>query len=130
MAAEPPFAEYQAPPAGAGTSDEHTWAMLCHLSALAAYVGIPFGNIVGPLIVWLVKREESAFVDDQGKEAVNFQISMFIYGVVAALLILVLVGIVLLPALLVFNLVMIVVASVRANRGERFRYPLCIRFLS
>jgi len=56
------------------TKDDRTWAMLCHLSGLAGYV-VPFGNIFGPLIIWLIKRDQSWFVDDQGKEALNFQIS-------------------------------------------------------
>lgn len=63
-----------------------TWGMLCHLTALCCWVGVPFGNIVGPLIVWLIKKDETPLVDEQGKESLNFQISISIYAIVAAIL--------------------------------------------
>ncbi len=109
--------------------DEMTWGMLCHLSALAGFIGVPFGNIVGPLVVWMIKKDELPFVDDQGKEALNFQISLTIYALVSGILILLLIGIVLLPAVLIFGLVMVIVASLKANSGEAYRYPLSIRFI-
>jgi uncharacterized Tic20 family protein len=103
--------------------------MLCHLSALAGYVGIPFGNVIGPLVVWLVKKDQLPFVDDQGKEALNFQISVMIYGLVCVPLAFLLIGIPLLIALALFHLVATIVAAVKANTGVAFRYPLCIRFI-
>lgn len=105
------------------------WGMLCHLSALAGFVGIPFGNIIGPLIIWLIKRQEIPFVDEQGKEALNFQISLTIYSIISLLLIMVVVGIFLLIAIVIFGLVMVIIASVRANNGESYRYPLTIRII-
>ena len=84
-----------APPAGPTMLTEkqsHTWAMLCHLGALAGLVGIPAGNILGPLIIWLIQKDKHPFVDEQGKEAVNFQISMTIYMIVAAVTIVVGIG--------------------------------------
>jgi uncharacterized Tic20 family protein len=63
--------------------DEKTWAMWCHLTAFAALLGIPFGSIIGPMIAWQIKKDESAFVDEQGKESVNFQISILLYTVAA-----------------------------------------------
>ena len=102
--------------------------MLCHLSALAGYI-IPIGNIIGPLVVWLIKKDQMPFVDDQGKEALNFQISVMIYAMVSVILVFVLIGIPLLIAVGIFNLVMIIVATVKSNAGESYRYPLCIRFL-
>ena len=102
--------------------------MLCHLGALAGYV-IPFGNIIAPLIIWLVKKEESELVDRHGKESLNFQISIAIYCAIAFLLVFIVIGIPLLFALGIFNLVMIIVAAVKTNSGEDFRYPLCIRFI-
>jgi uncharacterized Tic20 family protein len=104
---------------------EKTMAMLCHLTALAGFF-IPFGNIVGPLIVWLVKKDESAVVDANGKKALNFQISITIYAMVAAALIFVGIGLLLLPAIGVFSLVMIIINSVKANKGEEVSYPLTI----
>jgi uncharacterized Tic20 family protein len=111
-------------------SEDRTWATLCHLTALALLVGIPFGNIIGPLVVWLLKRHESAAVDAHGKEAVNFQISMTIYTLLAGLSCFLCVGFVLLPAALIANLVLIVVASIKASNGELFRYPLSIRLIT
>jgi uncharacterized Tic20 family protein len=105
-----------------------TWAMLCHIGAFAGYL-IPFGHIIAPLILWLVKKDESSLVDDQGKESLNFQISMTIYAVIAGLLILVVIGIILLIALGIFDLIVVIVAAVKANEGEKYRYPLSIRFI-
>jgi uncharacterized Tic20 family protein len=81
------------------------------------------------LIVWLIKRDEHPFVDDQGREAVNFQLSMTLYYFVGLVLLLVLIGFVILPALVVFSIVVTVMAAVQANGGQRYRYPLCIRFI-
>lgn len=107
---------------------ERTWGMLCHLSALAMFI-IPFGNIIGPLVIWLIKKDESSFVDDQGKESLNFQISITIYCLISAMLILVIIGIFLLIGLGVLTIVLIIVASVKSNSGEKFRYPLTIRLI-
>jgi len=105
------------------------WGMLCHLSALSAFVGVPFGHLAGPLLVWLLKRNEYPYVDEQGKESLNFQLSMTLYGIVSAVLILAVVGVFLLLALGVLNIVAVIVASVRANDGRPIRYPMTIRFL-
>src|SRR3989344_2206586 len=88
-----------------------TWGVVCHLSALVGVFGIPFGNILGPLVVWLVKRKDHAFIDEQGKEALNFQITMGIYALVAFVLTLILIGFVLLFAIVVFDLVMVIIAA-------------------
>ncbi|NLF68016.1 MAG: DUF4870 domain-containing protein [Candidatus Anammoximicrobium sp.] len=112
-------------PSWGGSSEERTWGMLCHLSSLAGNA-IPLGNVLGPLIVWLIKRDEYALVDDQGKESLNFQISILIYVTVFALTI---IGIPLAVAALIFGLVMTVIAAVKANGGEYYRYPLTIRFV-
>jgi len=85
--------------------------------------------IVGPLVVWLIKKDQFPLVDDQGKEALNFNISLAIYGFVAFLLSFVLIGIPILIALGIFWFVEVIIATIRANNGERFRYPLTIRFL-
>jgi hypothetical protein len=123
--------------------DEKTsrnWAMGCHLAALAVYLGIPFGNILGPLIIWLVKKDEIPLVDENGKEALNFQISLLIYGAAAVIMIVVFsVTIILIPlaillGMLIFlfalvNLVLIVIAALKVSNGESFQYPLTIRLL-
>jgi hypothetical protein len=109
-------------------SDETSWAMFCHLGGLFGIV-FPFGNIIVPLGIWLVQRDKYPLVDDQGKEAVNFQISMSIYLIASAILVLFAVGLFLLIALLIFGLVVIVNAAIRARDGEKYRYPLTIRFI-
>ncbi|UCG79495.1 MAG: DUF4870 domain-containing protein [Nitrospirota bacterium] len=110
------------------SNDERTWATFCHLGALAIYF-FPLAHLIVPLVLWLIKKDQYPFVDDQGKESLNFQISMTIYYIVSAVLMLVVIGCVLLVALGIFNLIVVIIASVKANRGERYRYPLCIRFI-
>jgi uncharacterized Tic20 family protein len=108
--------------------EARTWAMLCHIGAFAGYI-IPFGHIIAPLIIWLIKKDESPLVADQGKESLNFQISITIYAIVALLLTLILIGYILFVAIMIFDLVMVIIAAVRANSGEKYRYPLCIRLI-
>lgn len=107
----------------------HTWGMLCHLSALCILLGVPFGQILGPLVVWLIKKDEHPFVDDQGRESLNFQLSMLIYTVGSAFLICLCVGIALIVMLALLNFIFVIVASIRAANGEAYRYPMTIRFL-
>ena len=109
---------------------ERTWVILCHLTALALFLGIPFGNVIGPLVVWLLKKSESAAVEAHGKEALNFQISMSIYTMVAGLSLFFLVGFALLPLVLIANLVLIIMASIKASNGELYHYPLTIRLIA
>jgi len=106
-----------------------TMGMLCHLLGLAGFV-IPFGNIVGPLVLWLIKKDEFSFVKDQGREALNFQISITIYAIASIFMVpLCGVGVILAPAVGVFALVMLIIATVKANSGIAYRYPLTIRFI-
>jgi hypothetical protein len=109
-------------------SPERTWAMLCHLLGLCGLTGIPLGNVLGPLVMWLIKKDESALVDREGKKALNFQISMAIYGLVVAVLCFVLIGFLLLPVLLVLWLVFTIMAAVKTSNGEDYTYPLTIGF--
>jgi uncharacterized Tic20 family protein len=113
------------------SQQSNTWGMLCHLSSLCGFIGIPFGHLIGPLVVWLVKKQQFPFVDDQGKESLNFQITMTIYAAVALLLTLVLIGFLLLIALLVIDVVFVIIASIKASNGEEYRYPpiLAIKFI-
>src|SRR5450432_681964 len=108
--------------------DTNNWAMFIHLSALCGLVGVPLGHIVGPLVLWLVKREGNPTLDAHGKEVLNFQISCYIYGVISLILILVLVGLVLFPLVVILNLVFTIIGAVKAGKGEFYRYPLTIRF--
>jgi uncharacterized Tic20 family protein len=110
------------------SNDERTYSMLCHLSALSGLI-IPFGNVIGPLVLWLLKKDEYPEVDRQGKAALNFQLSLTIYSIIAAILIVILVGFVLLGAIFLFGLIMTIVASVKSSNGERFEYPLSINLI-
>ncbi|MEM1115538.1 MAG: DUF4870 domain-containing protein [Bacteroidota bacterium] len=114
---------------GEPDQDERTWGLIAHLSALSGFV-IPFGNILGPLVVWLTKRDQSAFVADQAKEALNFQITLSIAVVLGVVLIFVLIGIPILMILGLAALVMPIIAGIRANEGRRYRYPLTLRLVS
>lgn len=109
-------------------NEEKNWGMACHLAALSLYIGIPFGNILGPLLVWMLKKNESSFVDEQGRESLNFQISVTLYLLVCLLLVFLLVGIPLLFVLGIAHLILTIVGAVRASSGENYRYPMTIRF--
>ncbi|MBC8377851.1 MAG: DUF4870 domain-containing protein [Planctomycetes bacterium] len=117
-------------PAGELSKDDKMWGTFCHLSALSIYIGIPFGHILGPLIIWLIKKDESPFVNEQGKEILNFQISIMIYIIALAptlcfppLFLLLFIGI------LVTEIVFVIIATITANKGESYRYPCSIRLI-
>ena len=110
--------------------DVRTWCIACHLSALAGFVVPAFGHVLGPLIVWLIKRGDSSEIDAHGKEALNFQISMLIYNLVAGLLCLLLIGFALLAILHILNVVFVIIAAVKASEGQMYRYRLTIRLIS
>jgi len=119
-----------APPRPLSEHDGRLWAMLTHLSALIGIViGAGFVGWLGPLIIFLVLKDRSAFVAEHAKATLNFQITMLIAAVVAALLWIVLVGFLITAAIYVFVIVFSIVAAVAANRGQRYEYPLSIRFL-
>lgn len=103
--------------------DDKTFGMLAHL------LGI-FTGFVGPLIIWLVKKDESPFVDDQGKEALNFQIWMTIGVIVSYFLTFVLIGCITLPAIIVMVLVFGIIGTMKANEGIAYRYPVNIRIIT
>jgi uncharacterized Tic20 family protein len=123
-------------PAAGPAVSTRSCEVLCHLSSIIGLLGVPFGNIFGPLVIWLLKRNESPGVDAHGRESLNFHISWTFYGVIlgtiAAVLIFFVVGFFLLPFLFIGWLAMVilvVVGSVKASNGELYRYPLTIRFL-
>jgi uncharacterized Tic20 family protein len=111
------------------SSDVRTWCVLCHATALAGFFVPWAGHILGPLIVWLAKRGDSAEIDAHGKESLNFQISMLIYNLIAGILCLVLIGFVILGILHLLNLVLVIIASIQASEGKLYRYPLAIRLI-
>ena len=117
-------------PASSTSSEVRNWCVLCHASALAGLFFHFFGHLLGPLVVWLIKRADSPEIDAAGKESLNFQISMLIYDIIAFILCFVLIGIPILIALWVLNTVFVIIASVKTSQGEFYRYPLTIRLIS
>ncbi len=121
---------FPSPPLSApAVTNVRTWNILCHASALLGVLLHFPGHLLGPLIVWLIKRGESPEIDAQGKEAVNFQISMLIYEAVALVFCLILVGFVFLAILWVLNAVFVIIAAIHASDGKFYRYPMTIRFI-
>jgi uncharacterized Tic20 family protein len=112
----------QEQPGGSVSKDARTWAMLCHLLAI-------FTGFIAPLIIWLIKKDEDAFVNSHGKEALNFQITVAIAMVVSWLLFFVAIGCFLMPAVWIVNIVFCILASIKANSGQTYRYPVSIRFI-
>lgn len=110
------------------TSNIKKWELASHLSAFAGYV-IPFGNIIGPLVVWSMKKDEFPSVDAHGKESLNFQLSFTLYMFVSFILMLLLIGIFIAGALVILQIIFIILATLKADKGEFFRYPLSIRFI-
>ena len=103
--------------------------MLCHISTFFGMI-IPFGNILDPLIIWLIKKEELPFVSDQGKEVLNFQISMVMYLIISVILCFILIGIPIVIGLIIFDFIITIIASVNANDGKYYRYPITIHFIN
>lgn len=110
------------------TENERNWATIVHLSALAGYL-FPLLVFFAPLLIWLLKRNQLPFVDDQGKEAVNFQLTMFIAFLICIPLMLIVVGFILAAILGIVDLILIVVAAINANNGKYYRYPFNWRLI-
>lgn|SRR5690625_1667753 len=104
------------------SSDERLLAMLIYVTSF-------FTTIIGPIIIWLIKREESAFIDYHGKEYLNFVISYFVYGIVAALSMIILIGFLLAPLVGIAAFVFTIIAAVKAYNGEMYRIPLIFRLI-
>ncbi len=132
--ARPGFAMRAAAPLLPSTKDERLWATFIHLGGVvggwSTAFGIPGGNILVPLVLWLIKREGSAFLDDQGKEAVNFQITVTLAALVCFVLFFFCVGIPLMIALGIYALVIGILGAIKANEGVAYRYPATLRLLT
>jgi len=130
---EPPSREPYVPAGREIDPKARMWAMFCHLAGFAWILPVvpAIGAFLGPLVVWLIKKDEYPFVDEQGKEAVNFQITMLIYTCISVILMFVCIGFVLVPLLIILHTIFLIVAAIKANDGKHYRYPypLIIRFI-
>jgi hypothetical protein len=115
-------------PVPAPSKEARQWAMFCHFAAFLGLV-FPFGNLLGPLIVWQIKKDLDPFVDLQGKEALNFQISVALAVVLCFLLMVVVIGFPLLVLVSIGALVLTVIAGIKANDGQAYRYPFSWRLV-
>lgn len=114
-----------APPSKA----DRNWAVLCHLSTLLILV-VPGAGILAPLLMWLARKEQSAFIDDQGREALNFAITLVLATIACVPFMFILIGFVLLGIVYVYCFVFAIIAATGASRGEPYRYPLTLRLIS
>ena len=105
------------------------WGMICHIIALVGLLGNGIGFVLGPLIVWMIKKEDHPFVDEQGKEALNFQITMMLIMLACGFLAFFLIGFFLLPFALLMAIVFPIIGAIKANDGEHYRYPFAIRLI-
>ena len=104
------------------SSDEKTWAILAHILTIVS-------SFLAPLIIYLIKKDESPFVSEHAKESLNFQITMFIFYIISVILMVVLIGILLIWLLSIANLVLVIIASIKASEKKTYRYPFNIRFI-
>lgn len=109
--------------------DTVNWAMLCHIGGLATYLGVPLGNIIIPLVIWFLKKDQDSFLNESGREAVNFQISFTIYATIAGLAFFILIGFVLFPIVLIAHIIFTIIGTLKANKNETYRYPFTLRFI-
>jgi uncharacterized Tic20 family protein len=126
MATGAPLPPGPQPPSYTPTADDRMWGMLAHLSSVIAILvgGLSF---LGPLIVWIIKKDQSPFVADQGKEALNFQIAVVLASLICGVTCILAV---LIPVIIVANIVFSVIAAMEANKGVYYRYPYTIRMIN
>jgi uncharacterized Tic20 family protein len=104
------------------------WALIAHLSGFLGCL-IPFGSLIGPLLVWQLKKDQDVFIDDQGKEAMNFQISVALAALLCVLLMVVVIGFLLIWVVIIGAVVLMIIAAIKANEGKAYRYPFCWRII-
>jgi uncharacterized protein len=110
------------------SQDEKNWGMFCHVAVFAGCI-VPLGNIVGPLVIWLMKKDQYGFVDYNARQAMNFQITFFIAMLGGLLLSFVLIGILMMIGFGIFALVATIKAIMASSRGEYYSYPCSIQFI-
>ncbi|MHC4131503.1 MAG: DUF4870 domain-containing protein [Planctomycetota bacterium] len=125
-----PSQQEQKEPVGEEIDKEaRMWSMFCHFGGLAGLLPVMplVGCLIVPLIIWQVKRDDHSFIDDNGKEALNFQLTVLL---IAVLLAITCVGLFLVPFVIIYDVVFALIAGLRANDGKSYQYPIIIRFIS
>ncbi len=117
-----------APPIPSNDPEERMWAMFCHLGTLVTL--FPFANVIVPLLIWMIKKDKSRLVDDQGKEALNFQITMMIGYAICIPLFFLLIGFPALIALVIYHVIFSVIAAIKSYEGVAYRYPYTLRLIT
>ena len=110
-------------------SGERNWAVLCHLSSLLAMITLGAG-IIAPTVLWLIKKDESEFINEQGKEALNFSITVLLAWIACIPLTFIIVGFAMMGIVLVTWFIFAIIAALAASRGENYRYPFSLRLIS
>ena len=119
---------------GSLTSEERTLGCVAHLSTFAGYV-VPFGNVVAPLVIWLTQRDESTFVGEHARQALNFQITFMVFALACVIVLIATLGLgifVVVPALIVMaicEVVFTVIGAIRGYEGNEYRYPLSLTWV-
>lgn len=111
------------------TKEEKNWGVYCHLASLLGFVIPVFGNFIGPVVVWMAKKDEYPLVADQGREVLNFQITLMLITFLCGLLTAVFIGVVLLWLLPFYWLILTIIAAVKASDGVKYRYPFTLRLI-
>ena len=115
-------------PPGKPSQQARQWALIAHVAGFLGCV-FPFGNLIGPLIVWQLKKEEDPFIDDQGKEALNFQITLSLLLLLCFVLMLVVIGLFLFWLVAIGAVALMIIAAIKSNEGKAYRYPFCWRLI-
>jgi len=112
---------------------DNQWNMLVHLSSLSGYIGVPLGNVLGPLIVWQIKKNEIPEIDTHGKDALNFNLSMLLYLAVLTVFSLLVITLILTIPMIVIAVILHIIftikAALAARDGKEYKYPLTITFI-
>ena len=111
------------------TDSERTYATWMHLAGLSSYIGVPFGHILVPLILWSLKHKESSYIDQQGREILNFQLTISFYLIFSYILVFILIGFLFLGLVILLHIIATIVAAVKTYNGEVFRYPVTFRVI-
>jgi uncharacterized Tic20 family protein len=116
------------PPEPMLTQEDRTWAMASHLLSLLNLLTVA-GGLIAVLILWLARRERSPFIEESGRESLNFQITMLLAAAVGGVLTLILVGFVVLGVVMIASFILPILAGLAASEGRRYRYPFTLRLI-